>query len=106
MHHRRHEKLERVLAQRQRFALLGYNGTIADVKGEELRDHRQRFGAGHDLHIRILFRQRLNVAGVVRLHMGNDEIIRLSIAEHVCKGFQPRAGRARVYGIHHSDLFV
>ena len=86
-------------AEAEGFALFGHDGTLGKIKIEELRNHGKRFGAGHDLHFGIFFRQSLNVGGMIRLQMGDDEIIRRFAFQNAGKVFHPGFGGTLVHGV-------
>ena len=68
-------------AQVQLIALFDRYGTLLHIHIEKLGHHRKGFGVAHHLHLRIFFHRPLNIGGMIRLHVVNDQIIRRSAVE-------------------------
>ena len=82
-------------------ALLG-NG----IGTKELLHIQEGLGVAHHLHLRVECRQLCNVGTVVRLHVGDYQIIRLTVCQSFGQVFQPRLSGAGIHGIQNGGLFV
>ena len=82
-------------------ALLG-NG----ISAKELVHIQKGLGVAHHLHLRVECRQLCNVGTVVRLHVGDYQIIRLTACQSFGQVFQPRLGSAGIHRIQNGGLFV
>src|SRR5699024_5066730 len=107
VHHGRHDKVESMFAQRQGVPFLHTAAAAAHVfHGEELGQHGNGLHAGNQFHVGIFFGQHLYAACVVRLHVGDDQIIRLSAVQHSFQIGQPSSSCPLVHCIHHGDFLI
>ncbi len=79
---------------------------MGEIQGEELGQHGNRLGTGHHGHLRILLGQGLDVGGVIRLQVGDYQIIRLFAVQDLLHVLHPLVGGALIHGIHYRDFLV
>ena len=98
--------MQRVAAQGQRVALLDGDGAAQVQVGEVQKQHLEGLGVAHQLHVRILLLQALDVGGVVGLHMVDHQIVRLPAIEGRVQIGQELLRFALVHRVHHGDLLI
>ena len=106
VYHRRGEEAQFMPAQRERVALLDGEPAVRIILAEERLHHRKRLGGGDDCCLRISVHERLDAAGVVRLHVLHDQVIRRASAERLSDMLQPFPGKMPVHAVHHRDLSI
>ena len=94
------------MTELQRAALGGDDLAVGVIGAEELFHHDKRLRCRHNARVRILGGEAGDVGGVVRLHVLHDEVIRLTVAQHLLHILQPFVAEARIHRIHHSDVIV
>ena len=108
MDHGGQEKAQPVAAQLQHIPLA--HGDQALVRGgigaEELAQHDKGLGVAHQLHLRVEGGQAGDVGGVVRLHVGDDQIVRGAAVQGIVQVLQPGLGDTGIHRVHHGDLLV
>ena len=106
VNHGRTHKGQGVLAQAQSIALAHHHAPIGVVVAEEVLHHHERLGGGNHGRLGVDLQEIGDVGGVVRLHVLHHQVVRLAAAQGVLNVVQPLMGKAPVYGVHNSDLFV
>ena len=106
MHHRRRYKGQRVLTQGQGAHFPYHNPAVLKAGAEKGAHHGECLGGGNNCGFREDLHKVGDVGGMVRLHMLNNQIIRLSALEHILDVVQPFMGEILVHRIHDRDLFV
>ena len=107
MDHRSQGEAEGVAAQAERVAFL--DGLRAAFQGdafEELREHLQGGGRGHKRHGRIFFQHPGHQRGVVGLHVVDDEVVGLALAERLGQVGLPGFALAAVGRVEDGDFLV
>ena len=93
-------------AKAQGLPILYHQAAVRVVHAEELLHKSKCPGIAHNHCLWISLRKKCDVGGVVRLHMLDDEIVRLSAA----KGFpdigKPLLAKVLVHVIHDSHLII
>ena len=94
--------------QAQALAVLDHNAAVLGdgVGPEELLHIQERLGIAHHLHLRVERGKLGDVGTVVRLHVGDDEVIGGCAAQCLGQIFQPRVGGAGIHRIEDRGLFV
>ena len=95
-----------MMTQLQGIALVDHHFTALEVEVKELPHHVEQLGIGDELHFRILLRQLLDAACVIRLHVVDDQVIRLAPCQSLLYVGQPFGGLAGVNRVHDGDLIV
>ena len=98
---------QRVLSKRKGAAVLylqfsAFEGHIA----EEVLHHAEGLGISHDRGVRINLHEVVDVCGMVRLHVLNDEVIGFRSIQNGSDVVQPLMGEIGIYGVHNGDLFI
>ncbi len=108
VNHRRHEEGKRVAAERQCISLSNNYpaGCRHCVRAEELLKECKGFCIAYKLHVRVFFHQNRHICRVIRLHVGDNEIVRRSAAKAGFQIFQPGFRSTRVHRVHHGNLFI
>ena len=108
MDHGCKHKGQGVGAQRQAFAVLDHDPAFLGngIRTEELLHIQEGLGVAHHLHLRIQLCQMRNVGTVIRLHVGDHQIIRLFACQRLVEVLQPCIGGTAVHGIKDGDLVV
>ena len=84
VHHRSHDEAYLMPPQLQHVALLDDVQPVGEIDAaEEILQHRLDLAVAYELQLRISEQQRLDGVRVVRLHMGDDEVVRPAPAERV-----------------------
>ena len=95
-------------AQRQALAVLHSDAAFFcnGIRAEELIHIQKSLGVANHLHFRVERRQLCDIGTVIRLHVGDDQIIRLAACQCFGQIFQPCIGGAVVHRIQNGGLFV
>ena len=107
MYHGSENEGQRVLSKRKGAAVLylqfsAFEGHIA----EEVLHHAEGLGISHDRGVRINLHEVVDVCGMVRLHVLNDEVIGFRSIQNGSDVVQPLMGEIGIYGVHNGDLFI
>ena len=106
VNHRSHDEGEIMLAGRKRVALF-YNVILERIRqAEKLAEHGLYLVVAHDGDIGVTQRELIDGGGVIRLHMGNDEIVELPAAQSVGYIFKKCAADGLVDGVEKDGLVV
>ena len=105
MHHGRGNESKFVFAQSERIALF-YDQLVRKVAAVEVAEHLEHFCVAHHRHGRILRRKCRDARGMIRLHVRNDQIVRLSAAERDVHVAEPLRYPRPVHGVHDRDLVI
>ena len=73
---------------------------------EKLIHHHKGFLVCHNRGVRIYLHEIHNVRGMIRLHMLDHQVIRLSVPQHLCKIIQPLMREVNVHGVHNRNLLI
>ena len=97
-----------VAAQIQVFAVLyGHTAVFGNrLRAEELIHILEGLGVAHHFHLRVKGRQLCNVGTVVRLHVGDNKILRLAAVQCLGDVRQPLVGSTVIHGIEDGGLLV
>ena len=106
MHHRRTDKLERVLAERERVAFLDGERLLRLRQRRELREHRERLGRRDDCRIGVGLHEGQDAAGVVGLDVVDHQVVGRLAVELLLEVFHPVVHLAGIHGVEHRDLLV
>ncbi len=100
--------MKRVCAEGDRPALADLYQTLVcrRRRAEELAEHREGFGVADKLHFRIPLRKAQDAAGVIRLHVGDHQVVRSAPIQFVCELGEPFVRRAGVHAVHDGDLLI
>ena len=71
-------------ADRNDVAFLDQIDLVREVREEELPEHRLDLGVADDAGFWVAQKQAFDSGGVVRLHMGDEQVIQFPPAEGVC----------------------
>ena len=108
VHHGSKHKGQGVGAKAQALAVLHHHTALLchSISAKELVHIQKGLGVAHHLHLRVECRQLCNVGTVVRLHVGDYQIIRLTACQSFGQVFQPRLGSAGIHRVQNGGLFV
>ena len=106
MHHRRHQERKRVAASRERIALGNNLAARINIKQEKLPDHRNGLRVGDDGYLRVAQHEFFHRGGMIRLHVVDDEVIKLPSGQHVRKAFKEYAAHGFVHGVEQNGFFI
>ena len=108
MDHRGEHKMKRVRTKGERPALADLYQTLVcrRRRAEELAEHREGLGVADELHFLIFLRKAQDAAGVVRLHVRDNEVVRTAPVQLVRELGEPFVRRAGIHAVHDGDLFV
>ena len=106
MDHGREDEGEGVAAQFEGAAVLSYLAILHQVGAEEVVHHGESLGGGHHGSLGIGLEKAVDVGGMVRLHVLDDEIVRLPTGQGVLQIVQPLVGEMLVHGVHDGHLLV
>ena len=93
-------------AEAERISLCHRHIASREIRAEELLHHREGLGICHNLHIRVFLCRLCDICRVIRLHMGNDQIIRCASAQRVFQIFEPLVSGSRIHRIHDRNLLI
>ena len=106
MHHGSRYKGQSVPAQGQGAHLPYHNPAVFKGGSEKGAHHGECLGGRHNCGFRENLHKVGDIGGMVRLHVLNDQIIRLSALEHILNVVQPLVGEILVHRIHDGNFFV
>ena len=93
--------------QRQRVAFVHGTGAAFELHArEELREHLKRDGARHQGKFRVFLQQRGGAGGMVRLHVMDDQVVRLAALQGLLQVLHPGVRRAGVGGVQDGDPVI
>ena len=100
--------MKRMRAEGERFTLADLQQAVVCrcFRAEELAEHREGFGVADKLHFRIPLREAQDAAGVIRLHVRDNEVVRTAPVQLVRELGEPFVRRAGIHAVHDGDLFV
>ena len=93
-------------AQPERIAFLHNHSALHIILTEKCLHQRKSLCRRDDICIRITLHKCLYAAGMIRLHMLHNQIIRLSSFELSADIFQPLRGKSAFHRIHDRNLFI
>ena len=102
--HRRHEELQRVLAEVEGVALLHIDGVIADLI--EALQHVEGLLVADDLHVGIVFLQQRDTATVVGLHVVDHEVVDLAVTDHGMEMLEKLHEEVHLHRINETDFLI
>ena len=106
VHHGRRPEREGTAAQRQGVIIPHGDFFRRRIRAEEVFHHGKSLCGGHNGRLRERLHETENAAGMVRLHMLDDQIVRLPCAQDGADVAKPDIRIAGVHGIHNGDLLV
>ena len=106
VHHRRHDKGKRVLAEAVGAALGHEDGTAVDVKGEVVADHVADLRVADDLRLGVAAHGLLERLGVVGLHVVHDDVVQRAAAEDMGEIFKELTGDGLIHRVEQDGLLV
>ncbi len=106
MYHRRKNEGQLTAAERQRLAVFDNQAVRCNARTEELLHHGKGLGIADDNSLRINRKEFLDAGGMIRLHMLNDQIIRLCAVERCRNIVQPLLREMCIRRIHNGGFFV
>ena len=106
VHHRRENECQLVRAERKALAVLYYYAAVGVISAKKVLYHCESLGVANYLRFGVLFGEFRDVCRMVRLHVLNYEIIRLSAAQRLLEVREPLFAEMRIYRIHNGGLFV
>ena len=83
VHHRRHDKMQGMLARGQLVAFLDDQRTRGNVRSVELGKHADRLGTAYHLRLRIAAQHVVDHRTVIRLHMLNNHVVQRTAVQRV-----------------------
>ena len=100
--------MKRMRAEGDRPALANLQQAVVRrrVRAEELAEHCEGLGVADELHFLIFLRKAQDAAGVVRLHVRDNEVVRTAPVQLVRELGEPFVRRAGIHAVHDGDLFV
>ena len=100
--------MKRMRAEGERFTLADLQQAVVCrcFRAEELAEHCEGLGVADELHFLIFLRKAQDAAGVVRLHVRDNEVVRTAPIQFVCELGEPFVRRAGVYAVHDGDLLI
>ena len=106
--HRGEHKMKRMRAEGERFTLADLQQAVVCrcFRAEELAEHCEGLGVADELHFLIFLRKAQDAAGVVRLHVRDNEVVRTAPVQLVRELGEPFVRRAGIHAVHDGDLFV
>ena len=106
VHHGRHDKGEDVPAGAEGVALLDEVHAPGEVGGEEAAEHVAYLRVAHDGHVGIAQGDVLDGGRMVRLHVGDDQVVELAAAEGVVHVVEEVVRHGLVHRVEQDGLFV
>ena len=107
VYHGRHDKAQLMAAQLQHVAFLDDMKSAVKIHAaEELAQHLVHLGIADDFNIGIVNQKSLYSIGVVRLKMGDHQIIQLSSVECVCNIFKECLVDSLIHRVKKRGLFI
>ncbi len=92
--------------QIQGISFLHHHRALRQIQFKELLNHRKGFGIAHHLHFRIFLCKHLHTGRMIRLHVGNHQIVHGSSCQSFFQIFQPFVRSSCVYGIHNGRFII
>ena len=83
-----------------------HNTPLGKIRSEEILHHSKSLGRRNDSRLRICLGKIKNIGTVVRFHVLDYQIVRLSVTQSILNIIQPLMGKILIYSIHNSDLIV
>ena len=93
-------------AQRKGGSLFDHELALRIIGAEELFHHGKRLGAGYHDGVLVKFHERGNIGRVIWLHVLNDQVIGMAVAQKSPDLIQPFLLEMSVHCVHNGDLFV
>ena len=87
-------------------SVLSCDALGSGIRLEEAVHHCKCLCCGHDCRVRIGLQEVLDICGVIRLHVLDDQIVRLPAAENGGDVVQPFMGKMNVNCIHNGCFLV
>ena len=106
VHHGGGDEAEGVFAQGQGVPVADHHAAVGIVGAEHVLHHQKGQVGGHYHCFRVMSEEHVDVGGVVRLHVLDDEVIRGAAPEPGFQVLQPFPAEACVYGVKDGDLLV
>ena len=106
VNHRSGDEAERVGAELEGVAFLDDDSSVLKLGAEEVAHHRERLCGRYDRRVGIVLHEVENIRAVVRLHVLDDQVVGLSVAESFLEVVEPFVGELAVNGVHDRDLPV
>ena len=100
------DKGQLMLAHREAVPFLYHMQPSAQVQSEKLGQHGLDLGVADDLCLRVAQGNGFDGGGVVRLHMGDEEIIQSPSVQRVGHVFKEGGGHCLVHRVKQDGLFV
>ena len=104
--HRRHYKGELVMPQIQDIPLLDGDHPLLHREVVELGHQAKGLAVAHQLHAGVAAAELLDVGAVVRLHVVDDQVVRLPVAQGGGHILQILGGHAGVGGVQNGYLLI
>ncbi len=105
VNHGSHHKGKLVFPQRKGIAFL-YRESITEIQVKIKRQHLKGFGVADHCGGGVFFKESLHTGSVVRLHMGNHQIIRAFAAKSLFQIFQIRILFSSVNRVHYRNFII
>ena len=106
MDHGREDEGEGVAAQSEGAAVLGHLPVLHEIGPEEVVHHGEGLGGRHHGGLGVGLQEAVDIGGMVRLHVLDDEVVGLAASERVLQIVQPLMGEMLVHGVHDGHLLV
>ena len=106
VHHRCRDEHEHVFAEREHVSVPDDYASVREVRAEEVLHHLKRLCRCHNRRAFINLQEVCNVGGMVRLHVLNDEIIRLAISKCLFDVVEPLVRKPCFDRVDDGNLFV
>ena len=106
MYHWRKYKSKIVISQTQCRTILYFQFLPFQIQSEEILDHYKCLRIGYYCSAGIYFQKVRYICCMVRLHMLNDQIVRLTSAKCLFKIIQPFMFEIGIYSIHNCNLVI
>ena len=104
--HGGHDEAQLMPAHGEAVPLLHLMQPVAEVQGEKLGQHGPDLGVADDLRLRIAQGKGLHRGGVVRLHVGNDQIVQSPSRQRMLQIFKEGGGHRLVHRVKQNRFFV
>ena len=106
VHHRRVDKVQHMAAAGEGIALLDKHDPVGEVAGKKLAQHGFDLCVADDLHVGIADDQIADRVSVIRLHVGNDQIVQLPPSERKLDVFKEGLIDSLVDRVEQHGLFI
>ena len=104
--HRGHDEVQIVPAGGEAVPLLDQNDPLLQIRQEELGQHGFNLGVAENAGLRVTQQQALNGGGVVRLHVGDEQVVQLPATQGVGDVFKKDFVDGLVAGVKQNCFFV